>query len=141
MPWDLRHSQGLTIHSSKQLPLCYRPAQRNDALTRLLIGNPNPVPKKAWRKNKAHGPADAARLVSAEIAHRDLLAKEKAERAANRVGNHALEPADEEDPGLLPPSTATPKAGRIWQHEDDAWGDPGLCGATHGHQLLDLMAL
>ena len=78
---------------------------------------------------------------SPQKSYTDLLAKEKAERAANRVGNHALEPADEEDPGLLPPSTATPKAGRIWQHEDDAWGDPGLCGATHGHQLLDLMAL
>ena len=60
-------------------------AQRNDALTQLLIGNPNPVPKKVWRKKKAHGPADAAGLTSAEIAHRDLLAKEKAKRAVNRA--------------------------------------------------------
>jgi hypothetical protein len=41
-----------------------------------------------------------------EITRRDLLAKEKAERAANQATNHAPEPADEEDPGLLPPSVA-----------------------------------
>ena len=35
---------------------------------------------------------------SAEMARRDLL--------ANRAANHAPESADEEDPGLLPPSTA-----------------------------------
>ena len=100
-------------------------AQRHNALAQLLIGNPDPVPEKV--------PADAAGLTSAEIARRDLLAKEKAERTANRAANHAPEPADEEDPGLLPPSTATPKAGGIWQHEEDAWKDPGLCGATRGH--------
>jgi hypothetical protein len=76
-------------------------AQHNDALTQL--GNPDPVPKKVWRKKKAHGPADAAGLTSAEIAYRDLLAKEKAKKAANRAANHAPESADEEDPGLLPP--------------------------------------
>ena len=48
-------------------------------------------------------------MTSAEIARRDLLAKEKAERAANRAANHAPESADEEDPGLLPPSTAPPR--------------------------------
>jgi hypothetical protein len=81
-------------------------AQRNDALAQLPISNPGPVSKKAWRKKKAHGPADAAGLTSAEIARRDLLAKEKAERAANRAANHAPESSDEEDPGLLPPSIA-----------------------------------
>jgi len=69
--------------------------QHNGALTQLLIGNPDPVPKKVWRK-KAHGPANVAGLTSAEIACGDLLAKEKAERAANRAANHAPEPADEE---------------------------------------------
>ena len=47
-------------------------AQRSKAPAQLLIGNPGPVPKI---------PADAAGLTSAEIARRDLLAKEKAERA------------------------------------------------------------
>jgi hypothetical protein len=91
----------------------------------------NPVPKKVWRKKKAHGPADAAGLTCAEIAHRDLPAKEKAKRAANRAANHAPESTDEEDPGLLPPLQC-PKAGGIWQHEEDALKDPVLCGITHG---------
>ena len=46
-------------------------AQRNGALAQLLIGNPDPVPKKVWRRKKVHGSAEATR--------RDLLAKEKAE--------------------------------------------------------------
>jgi hypothetical protein len=73
-------------------------AQRNGALAQLLIGNPNPVPKKVWRRKKVHGSAEAPR--------RDLLAKEKAERASNRATNHAPESAGEEDPDLLLPSTA-----------------------------------
>jgi hypothetical protein len=89
--------------------------------------------RKVWRKKKAHGPADAAGLISAEIACKDLLAKEKAERTANRAANHAPELVDEEYSDLLPPSTATPKAGGIWQHEEDAWKDPRLCGATRGY--------
>jgi hypothetical protein len=99
--------------------------QRNDALAQLVIGNPDPVPKKVWRKKKTHGPADAVGLTSAEIARRDLLAKEKVERAANQAANQAPESADEEDSGLLPPSTAPPRL--------RPWKDPGLCGATHGH--------
>jgi hypothetical protein len=37
----------------------------------------DPVPKKVWRKKKAHGPADAAGLTCAEVADRYLLAKRK----------------------------------------------------------------
>jgi len=84
-------------------------AQRNEALAQLPIGIPDAIPKKAWRKKKTHGPAGAAGLTSAEMARRDLLAKEKAEGAANRAANHASESVDEEDPGLLPPSTAPPR--------------------------------
>jgi len=80
--------------------------QRNDALTQLYIGTPNPVPKKVWRRKKAHASADAMGLTLVKITRRDLLAKEKAERATNRAANHAPEPADEEDPDLLRPSTA-----------------------------------
>ena len=69
-------------------------------------------PRRVWRKKKAHGPADATGLTSAEIARRDLLGKEKAERTANRAANHAPESTYEEDPGLLPPSTAPPSLGR-----------------------------
>jgi hypothetical protein len=42
---------------------------------------PDAVPKRVWRKEKTHGLADAAGLTSAEIACRDLGAKEKTERA------------------------------------------------------------
>jgi hypothetical protein len=76
-------------------------AQRNNALAQLLTGNPGPVPRKV--------PADAVGLTSAEIARRDLLAKERAERPVNRAANHAPESVDEKDPGLLPPSTASPR--------------------------------
>ena len=81
-------------------------AQRNDALAQLPIGIPDAIPKRAWRKKKTYGPADVAGLTSAEIVCRDLLAKDKAERAANRAANYEPESADEEDPSLLPPSTA-----------------------------------
>jgi len=39
------------------------------------------IPKRVSRKKKTHGLADAAGLTSAEIARRDLEAKEKTERA------------------------------------------------------------
>jgi hypothetical protein len=45
-------------------------------------------------------------LTFAEIARRDLLAKDKTEKAVNRAVNHPPKSADKEDPGLLPPSTA-----------------------------------
>jgi hypothetical protein len=64
---------------------------------------------RRFRKKKAQGPANAAGLTSVEIARRDLLAKEKAKRAANRAAKHAPESVNEEDPDLLPPSTAPPR--------------------------------
>jgi hypothetical protein len=56
-------------------------AQRNEALAQLPIGILDAVPKRVWRKKRTQGLADAAGLTSAEIAHRDLGAKEKTERA------------------------------------------------------------
>lgn len=56
-------------------------AQCNEALAQLPIGILDAVPKRVWRKKRTHGLADAADLTSAEIAHRDLGAKEKTERA------------------------------------------------------------
>lgn len=44
-----------------------------------------------------------------KIARRDLLAKERAERAASRAANDAPESTYEEDPDLFPPSTAPPR--------------------------------
>jgi hypothetical protein len=99
----------LIVPSSNLSMPCYKLHSANEALTQLLISIPDTIPKRAWRKKKIHGPADAVGLTSAEIARRDLLAKEKAERTANRVANHAPESADEEDSGLSPPSTTPPR--------------------------------
>jgi hypothetical protein len=131
-------------------------AQRNDALAQLPIGIPDAIPKKVWRKKKTNGPSDAAGLTSAEIAKRDLPAKETAERAATATALKltkakagklvsraaptptALAPGpvdltglgdDEEDAGLPPPSTAPPRL------EDTA-----LMKRTRG-KTLDFVAL
>jgi hypothetical protein len=102
-------------------------AQRNDALAQLPISIPDAIPKRVWRKKKTNGLASAAGLTSAEIAKRDLAGKEKAERAAitaalklTKAGKPASRAApaptapapgrgDEEDGGLPPPSTASPR--------------------------------
>jgi hypothetical protein len=105
-------------------------AQHNDALAQL--GNPNPVPKKGWKKKKAHGLADAVGLASAEIAHRDLLAKERLkEPQIEQLVTHLGLPMRK----ILAYYRlySAPKAGGIWQHEEDAWKDPGLCSVTYGH--------
>ena len=104
-------------------------AQHNDALTQLHIGTPNPVPKKVWRRKKAHASADAIGLTFIKFTRRDLLAKEKAERATNRAANHAPESADEEDPDLLPPSTSPPRL-----------EESGSTKRTRG-RILDFVAL
>jgi hypothetical protein len=100
-------------------------AQHSDVFAQL--SNPDPVSKKVWRKKKAHGPAG---LTSAKIAHRDLLAKKRLK------GPHTEQPITRpslpmtKDPGLY----SAPQAGGIWQHEEDAWKDPGLCGVIHGRR-------
>jgi hypothetical protein len=79
------------------------------------------------RKNKTTGPADAPGLTSAEIARRDLLTKEKTERAVGNVVSPDPNLASQlaEDPGLLPPSTGPPRLEdwRILQHGEDVWTD------------------
>jgi hypothetical protein len=80
-----------------------------------------------WKKKKTNGLASAAGLISAEIAKRDLVKKEKAERAiivealklirAGKPASHAVpvpRPTDltgfgddKGDAGLPPPSTTT----------------------------------
>lgn len=94
-------------------------AQRNEALAQLPIGILDAVPKRVWKKKRAQGLADAAGLTSAEIAHRDLGAKEKTERAqipatlrstkakGRKADSRAQE--DEEVDANLPPSTAPPR--------------------------------
>jgi hypothetical protein len=113
-------------------------AQRNEALAQLPIGILDAVPKGVWRKKRTQGLADAAGLTSAEIAHRDLGAKEKTERAqipatlrstkakGRKADSRAQEDEDEEVDATLPPSTAPPRLEDSGSMEKDAWGEPRL---------------
>jgi hypothetical protein len=101
MPWKPETQLRLDNTFLQVVTTMLQTAQRNDALSQLRIGDPDPVPKKARRK-KAHGPANTAGLASA-----DLLVKGKAERAANQAANHAPKPTNDEDPSSLPPSAAS----------------------------------
>ena len=85
----LRHSQGLTIHPFKQLPLCYRPHSIMIPLLISLLVTLTQFFRRVGGRKKAHGPANAIGLTSAETARRDLLTEEKTERAVNRAVNHA----------------------------------------------------
>jgi hypothetical protein len=62
----------------------------------LLAVNPDPVPKRQFRKKKTHGVADARGLSGAEIAGLDLKARE----ALARKGKTAVIP-DTEGEGVL----------------------------------------
>jgi hypothetical protein len=55
-------------------------AQRSEALAQLLMGVPDAISKRTWRKKKTRGPTDVTGLASTGIARRDLEAEEKAER-------------------------------------------------------------
>jgi hypothetical protein len=43
-------------------------AERREELAHILIGVPDAVPKKTWRKKKTHGKANARRLTAVELA-------------------------------------------------------------------------
>jgi len=60
---------------------------------------------------------------------------ERAERAANRATNHAPKSTDKKDPWPITALYSASKAGGICQHEEDAWKDPVLCGATQTLQV------
>ena len=64
------------------------------------IGNPDPIPKKIFRKKKTHGKTDARALTGTEIAE-----KEHAAREAALIANTARKEA-----GVTPLSTP-PQAG------------------------------
>lgn len=70
------------------------------------IGNPDPVPKPQFRKKKTHGVADARGLSGAEIAGRDLKARE----ALARKDRTAVTP-DTGDEGVLVPESPPRRTG------------------------------
>ena len=50
----------------------------------LPIGQPDPIPKKTWRKRDTHDKATARALTAAEVAERDLKAAERCLKAKDR---------------------------------------------------------
>jgi hypothetical protein len=72
----------------------------------LLAGNPDPIPKKIFRKKKTHGKTDARALAGTEFVEREHAAREAA-LTANAVRKKA---------GVTPPGTP-PRAGE--SHDRD----------------------
>ena len=62
--------------------LLLQAGQRHLELQALPIGNPDPAPKRRVVQRKSHGKADARGLTGAELAERALVARERAQRAA-----------------------------------------------------------
>jgi len=52
-------------------------AKQHQHLASLPIGQPDPIPKRTWRKRDAHGKADRRGLTAAEIAEQDLKSRER----------------------------------------------------------------
>ena len=50
--------------------------------TDLPIASPDEVPKKQWKKKKAHGKANARALTKAELAELEMHSRHAAERRA-----------------------------------------------------------
>jgi hypothetical protein len=63
--------------------LLLQAGERHLELQALPIGNPDPAPKRRVVQQKRHGKADARGLTGAELAERALLARERAQRAAD----------------------------------------------------------
>ena len=82
----------------------------------LPIGQPDPIPKKTWRKRDTHGKAAARALTAAEVAERDLKAAERCLKAKNkrdkkqRANTPESVAEDEEDEVQVPdtPKTSSP---------------------------------
>jgi len=54
--------------------------KQHQHLAALPIGQPDPIPKKTWRKRDAHGKADRRGLTAAEIAKQDLRLRERQDK-------------------------------------------------------------
>ena len=78
------------------------------ALQAIPIGNPDPVPKRQYQKKKTHGKADARGLSGAEIAKKDLKARETREIIASRERNAVTPEVEDKDEGILVMDTPPP---------------------------------
>lgn len=88
--------------------------QQHRQLAGLPIGQPDPIPKKTWRKRDTHGKADARALTAAEVAERDLKAQERTNKK-QRAATPESVPEDEEEeiqvpttPEQEPPASTAP---------------------------------
>jgi len=86
---------------------------QHQQLAGLPIRQPDPIPKKTWRKRDTHGTANARALTAAEVAERDLKAKgcrDKKQRANTPESVSEDEEEDVQVPATpeqsLPPYTA-----------------------------------
>jgi hypothetical protein len=61
-------------------------SRRAVALQAVLIGNPDPVSKRQYQKKEIHGKADARGLTGAEIAGKELRAREASSLLIHRRG-------------------------------------------------------
>ena len=69
------------------------------------------VPKKAWRKKKDHGKANAPGLTAAEASDKDRKERERLTRIAGKARATSEDVAEEEDDGIYTRDSPTPRAG------------------------------
>jgi hypothetical protein len=75
---------------------------KHQQLAALPIGNPDPVPKRSWRRKNTHGMGDARVLTAAEVAERDRRAQEHQDK---KLWGATLECVLEEEEGVRVPAT------------------------------------
>ncbi|KAL9615626.1 MAG: hypothetical protein Q9160_009364, partial [Pyrenula sp. 1 TL-2023] len=83
----------------------------------MSVRNPDPIPKKAWVKNKTHGKADAHTLTGAELNDRILKAREQAQKRAQKQSRK--KPTEKAPVEKTPVEEEYPVEGPV-QHFDDA---------------------
>jgi hypothetical protein len=93
----------------------------------LPIGQPDPIPKKTWRKRDAHGKADRRALTAAEIAEQDLKLRERENKKQRpNTPKVALQEEDTEiqvpaTPEREPPTSTAPA--RLIRSQRDGEGE------------------
>ena len=82
---------------------------RHQQIASLPIGQPDPIPKKTWRKKKAHDKGNARALTAAEVAERDLGAQERRDKKQRVHTPDGIQEGGEEE--IQIPATPTTPSG------------------------------
>ena len=85
-------------------------AERHEKLSHISIGIPNAVPKKAWRKKKDNGKANAPGRATAEVSDKDRNERERLARIAGKAIPTSEGVAEEGDDGIYTRDSPTPRA-------------------------------